>query len=62
MSWRNNGCSRSILMIAMPAPAAWSPLPARSVSIATDVAEEMGGAAGRAMDATAHVSSSAARF
>ena len=47
--------------MALLVPAAWSPLLARTVSVAADVAEEVGGAAGRMMGAGANVSSSAAR-
>ncbi len=49
------------LLVALTAPAAWSPLLARSVTIASDVAEEIGGATGRMMGAGANMSSSAAR-
>ena len=58
----HGGVSCTVLIIALLLPAAWTPLLARSFSIASDVAEEVGGAAGRMMGAGANVSSSAARI
>ena len=56
----NVTCAMAVL--ALLVPAAWSPLLARTVTVAADVAEEVGGAAGRMMGAGANVSSSAARI
>ena len=53
--------SRLLLLVGLAA-VGWSPLFVRSLTIASDVVEEVGGAAGRMMGAGANVSSSAARI
>ncbi|CAK0903145.1 unnamed protein product, partial [Prorocentrum cordatum] len=57
-----SGCGFGILILALLLPAAWSPRLARSVTIASDMAEQVGEAARRAMHAGANASSSAAQI